>query len=275
MPNDDIIITGLNESVSSFFENRTHINEDLASRMTQRQANSMNGDLTGMRGFMQRNSFNAGAAADHVLASMQNRFTNPQFLMQTLPQLGQNAVSGAERARMEHQQKQEQRKLDQAARELQTEQKNVQREAEDLQKEQQKVNNEGFAGNALDWMIGTPDGGTNTVAKDNVTGSNVNRFYRTDPTTGKQQSVNIMTDTRTQGQRRADVLTGMAKSAADQYVQNALDTGLSVASDKIGYGLTKAKLAIQDMKAKKAQAKAEAQQLREAKRELKNNQSKI
>ena len=265
MSNDDIIVTNLNENIAPQFENRVFINENLEDRMAQRNADSMNRDV----GFLQRNKFNAGAGIDHVAASIQNRFTNPQFLMNTVPQLGQSAADGARRAAEE---RQAQRALEKERRDLANEQRKVQKEAQDLQKEQLKrMTNEGVGsaiGNTalrgFDWMVGAPDGGSNFIAGGNATGSNVEQI-----TLKNGKKLNIATDTRTDSQRRADALTDIGKTMADNYLQNAIDAGLNKASNMIGYGAAKAKFAIEDMRARKAQAKLEAQQLREQKAALK------
>lgn len=270
MSKDDIIVSNLNENIAPLFENREFINENLEDRMAQRNADSMNRDV----GFLQRNKFNAGAGIDHVAASIQGRFMNPEFLMNTVPQLGQTAANGARRAAEE---RQAQRAFEKERRDLANEQRKVQKEAQDLQKEQLKqTTNEGFGssvGNAalggFDWMVGTPDAGSNFIAGNNVKGSNVEQISLKN---GKK--LNIATDTRTDGQRRADALATIGKNAADIYLQNAIDAGLNKASDMIGYGAAKAKFAIEDMRAKKAQARLEAQQLREQKQALKQRNNK-
>ena len=134
MSMDDIIVSDLNESIAGFFENHECINEDLAERMSQRYADSMNGDLKGLAGFAQRNKLSAGAGVDHIAASLQNRLTNPQYIMSTLPRLGQNAASGAQRAAMEREEKMQQRALVREQRNLANEEKKVQRERNALEK---------------------------------------------------------------------------------------------------------------------------------------------
>lgn len=287
MSMDDIIVSDLNESIAGFFENRECINEDLAERMSQRYADSMNGDLKGLTGFVQRNKLSAGAGVDHIAASLQNRLTNPQYIMSTLPRLGQNAASGAQRAAMEREEKMQQRALAREQRDLANEQKKVQRERNALEKELSKnatgtapgVTNEAIlpamsniadktVGRAYDWGFNTASGGSNSIVKPTVTGSNVETITLKN---GKQ--IGIATDTRGTAQRRVDALADMGKGLADNYLQSGIENVLAKGSDLLGYGAAKAKFAIEDMRAKKAQAKIEAQKLREQKDAIKNQKT--
>ena len=244
-------------------ERAQRLNEDLQQRMSQRNANSMNGDMS----FLKRNGANAGAALDYVGASIQNRFTDPQSLMHTIPQLGQSAANGAQRAAAEREQR---RALEKEQRATEAEEKKAAKAVDELKKLRDRNLTEGVGnviGVGADWLIGTPDPGHRAIVKNGVTGSNVSTYRN-----GNGETINIAKDTRTQGQRRADAAANVAKDLASGYVQSVIDAGLNKVSDLGGYAAAKAKFAIEDMKERRAQAKLAQEQAKVEKKFL--NQQK-
>ena len=239
MSKDDIIVSNLNEGLSSYFG---------AERVDARQSQNMANALSGNSSFKTRNNLTASGAADYVYNNLTGRLTDPNAMMATMQNVGTNAMNGAQKAAIERQLQLEKRKLE-------AEQKNLAQETKALEQERIRQLKESVYDNAItNWMLGGNTAGNRVIVGDNAKGNNVSTY-----TNDNGETLRIAKDTRSIQQQRQDQLTGMAKDYLAGYANQAIDAGIGKVSELGGYAAAKAKYAIEDMKAKREAAKLERQ----------------
>lgn len=229
------------------------LDEGMISNMMDHQNQRAVDQMNGSSGWKARNGITLKNAGAGVAAGLVNAYADPNKLLNKAADMANNAKDGAERARFEREQKKA--KMD-AYRELQK-----------LQQVKQQIDTKQMQEAAI--FVG-----------DNIHGSNVDTY-----TNANGKSFRIATDTRSKSQKIEDKVTGGIKSAGSYLVQQGIDAGLSKLSNVAGYGVAKAKYAIQDMKeaqklkkaakAAKDQLKLQAKHDQEMKKLQANQQSQI
>ena len=228
-------------------------------RAAQNSANAINGD----RGFVSRNNLNVSGAADAVVGTVTSRFTDPRALAGTMDNVFSNGSRGMARAQAERAERERIKALEKTAKEAEKREQELKRVANVAK---QHVNEaispaikstvSNYAGKGFDLITGRTDTyGNQNIAGKNVTGSNVTKYRGYNPATGKRESINIATDTRSTGQQRADALANMGKGMVQGYMNQAVDAGISKLSDVGGYYGTKAVYAAKDAMANMKKAR--------------------
>lgn len=223
-------------------------NQNMSERLAQQAASQLDGSLTGLGGYIKRNGLSIQHAGDSMASRVRMRYdinSNPVGAMNNFMAIGNNAMAGAEQARIDHERKKAEREAAQAKA----------RRDQALKRFIGKAS----ISEANDGPPPTPR--PSFIAGSGVGGANV-----------KPAIVNMVSDTRSYGQRFADEwIANPVKQIAGSFVDQGLNYLQNKGSQKLGYLGMSAKLKLDDLMEKrreKEQAKAEEKYLREAERKL-------